>query len=174
MLLWRWGRFTNWICYCILNSLNLLSLVTHLYLKFCFFLTERKKISLPTSAVVCLWLRHLPSLEKAMLRLFEKLISSERNFLRIERFVRDSLLVRAGLWWGGTSSRRMLGISFSQSRGKCKREQLAPFKMIMYLHFSLKIPHVGAFPRTWSMNWKRRFEIFLLLHFILLIHQNWY
>nr|XP_014590864.1 Fanconi anemia group C protein [Equus caballus]XP_023483432.1 Fanconi anemia group C protein [Equus caballus]XP_023483433.1 Fanconi anemia group C protein [Equus caballus] len=54
-----------------------------------------KKISLPTSAVVCLWLRHLPSLEKAMLHLFEKLISSERNFLRIERFVRDSSLPEA-------------------------------------------------------------------------------
>ncbi|GAB5579762.1 Fanconi anemia group C protein isoform X1 [Prionailurus iriomotensis] len=35
-----------------------------------------KKISLPTSAVICLWLRHLPSLEKATLHLFEKLISS--------------------------------------------------------------------------------------------------
>ncbi|XP_004440869.1 PREDICTED: Fanconi anemia group C protein [Ceratotherium simum simum] len=55
-----------------------------------------KKISLPTSAIVCLWLRHLPSLEKAMLHLFEKLISSERNFLRrIECFMKDSLLPEA-------------------------------------------------------------------------------
>ncbi|XP_034502564.1 Fanconi anemia group C protein isoform X2 [Ailuropoda melanoleuca] len=55
-----------------------------------------KKISLPTSAVVCLWLRHLPSLEKATLHLFEKLISSERNFLRsIECFLKDSLLPEA-------------------------------------------------------------------------------
>ncbi|XP_041591212.1 Fanconi anemia group C protein isoform X1 [Vulpes lagopus] len=55
-----------------------------------------KKISLPTSAVVCLWLRHLPSLEKATLHLFEKLISSERNFLRrIEYFLKDSLLPEA-------------------------------------------------------------------------------
>ncbi|XP_023591587.1 Fanconi anemia group C protein [Trichechus manatus latirostris] len=55
-----------------------------------------KKISLPTLAVVCLWLRHLPSLEKATLHLFEKLISSERNCLqRIECFIKDSLLPQA-------------------------------------------------------------------------------
>lgn len=58
-----------------------------------------KKISLSTSAVVCLWLRHLPSLEKAILRLFEKLLSREGNCLReIECFIKESLLVRAGLW----------------------------------------------------------------------------
>ncbi|XP_006717064.1 Fanconi anemia group C protein isoform X2 [Homo sapiens] len=57
---------------------------------------RRKKISLPMSAVVCLWLRHLPSLEKAMLHLFEKLISSERNCLRrIECFIKDSSLPQA-------------------------------------------------------------------------------
>ncbi|XP_015450272.1 Fanconi anemia group C protein isoform X4 [Pteropus alecto] len=55
-----------------------------------------KKISLSKSAIVCLWLRHLPSLEKAMLHLFEKLTSSERNFLRrIECFIKDSLLPEA-------------------------------------------------------------------------------
>ncbi|XP_077605626.1 Fanconi anemia group C protein [Crocuta crocuta] len=55
-----------------------------------------KKISLPTSAVICLWLRHLPSLEKATLHLFEKLISSGRNFLRrIECFLKNSLLPEA-------------------------------------------------------------------------------
>ncbi|XP_063085126.1 Fanconi anemia group C protein isoform X2 [Cavia porcellus] len=55
-----------------------------------------KKISLPTSAVVSLWLRHLPSLEKAVLHLFTKLISSERNCLRrIECFIKDSLLPQA-------------------------------------------------------------------------------
>ncbi|XP_057404917.1 Fanconi anemia group C protein isoform X2 [Balaenoptera acutorostrata] len=55
-----------------------------------------KKISLPTSAILCLWLRHLPSLENTMLRLFEKLMSSERNFLkRIECFMKDSLLPAA-------------------------------------------------------------------------------
>ncbi|XP_016062134.1 PREDICTED: Fanconi anemia group C protein isoform X2 [Miniopterus natalensis] len=55
-----------------------------------------KKISLPKSAVVCLWLRHLPSLEKATLHLFEKLISTERNSLRrVECFVKDSLLPEA-------------------------------------------------------------------------------
>ncbi|XP_069332405.1 Fanconi anemia group C protein [Eulemur rufifrons] len=56
----------------------------------------QKKISLPTSAIVCLWLRHLPSLEKAMLHLFEQLISSERNCLRrIECFIKDSSLPQA-------------------------------------------------------------------------------
>ncbi|XP_054444064.1 Fanconi anemia group C protein [Pteronotus mesoamericanus] len=55
-----------------------------------------KKISLPKSAIVCLWLRHLPSLEKATLHLFEQLIFSERNFLRrIECFLKDSLLPEA-------------------------------------------------------------------------------
>ncbi|XP_057576372.1 Fanconi anemia group C protein isoform X3 [Hippopotamus amphibius kiboko] len=57
---------------------------------------RRKKISLPKSAVFCLWLRHLPSLESTMLHLFEKLISSERNFLRrIECFMKDSSLPEA-------------------------------------------------------------------------------
>ncbi|XP_008056390.2 Fanconi anemia group C protein [Carlito syrichta] len=55
-----------------------------------------KKISLPTPAIVCLWLRHLPSLEKATLHLFEKLIFSERNCLRrIECFIKDSSLPQA-------------------------------------------------------------------------------
>ncbi|XP_004685237.1 PREDICTED: Fanconi anemia group C protein [Condylura cristata] len=55
-----------------------------------------KKISLPPSAVLCLWLRHLPSLEKAILHLFEKLFSDERNVLRrIECFVKESLLPEA-------------------------------------------------------------------------------
>ncbi|KAI4573966.1 hypothetical protein MJT46_019521, partial [Ovis ammon polii x Ovis aries] len=53
-----------------------------------------KKISLPTSAILCLWLRHLPSLENTMLHLFEKLISSERNSLRrIECFMKESALL---------------------------------------------------------------------------------
>ncbi|XP_036074077.1 Fanconi anemia group C protein isoform X3 [Rousettus aegyptiacus] len=57
---------------------------------------RRKKISLSKSAIVRLWLRHLPSLEKAMLHLFEKLTSSERNFLRgIECLMKDSLLPEA-------------------------------------------------------------------------------
>ncbi|XP_003407413.1 Fanconi anemia group C protein [Loxodonta africana] len=55
-----------------------------------------KKISLPTLAVVSLWLRHLPSLEKATLHLFEKLLSSERHCLqRMECFIKDSLLPQA-------------------------------------------------------------------------------
>ncbi|XP_054583358.1 Fanconi anemia group C protein [Eptesicus fuscus] len=55
-----------------------------------------KKISLPKSAVICLWLRHLPSLEKATLHLFEELIFSERNSLRrTECFMKESLLPEA-------------------------------------------------------------------------------
>lgn len=55
-----------------------------------------KKISLPASAILCLWLRHLPSLENTMLHLFEKLVFSERNFLRrIECFMKDLLLPEA-------------------------------------------------------------------------------
>ncbi|XP_070257045.1 Fanconi anemia group C protein isoform X2 [Myotis yumanensis] len=57
-----------------------------------------KKISLPKSAVVCLWLRHLPSLERATLHLFEKLIFSERNSLRrTECFMKESLLLKFAL-----------------------------------------------------------------------------
>uniref|UniRef100_A0A6I8P781 Uncharacterized protein n=1 Tax=Ornithorhynchus anatinus TaxID=9258 RepID=A0A6I8P781_ORNAN len=40
----------------------------------------QRKIALSESAVLCLWLRHLPSLEKATLHLFERLMSS-RGFL---------------------------------------------------------------------------------------------
>nr|XP_004656916.1 Fanconi anemia group C protein isoform X1 [Jaculus jaculus]XP_044999789.1 Fanconi anemia group C protein isoform X1 [Jaculus jaculus]XP_044999790.1 Fanconi anemia group C protein isoform X1 [Jaculus jaculus]XP_044999791.1 Fanconi anemia group C protein isoform X1 [Jaculus jaculus] len=55
-----------------------------------------KKIILPISSVISLWLRHLPSLEKATLHLFEKLISSDRNGLRkMEHSIRDSLLPQA-------------------------------------------------------------------------------
>ncbi|XP_043783096.1 Fanconi anemia group C protein isoform X1 [Cervus elaphus] len=58
-----------------------------------------KKISLPKSAILCLWLRHLPSLENTTLHLFEKLISSERNSLRrIECFMKDSLLPEAAAY----------------------------------------------------------------------------
>ncbi|XP_066113521.1 Fanconi anemia group C protein isoform X1 [Saccopteryx bilineata] len=55
-----------------------------------------KKISLPKPAVVCLWLRHLRSLEKATLHLFEKLIFTERGFLRrTEGVLKASLLPEA-------------------------------------------------------------------------------
>ncbi|MBZ3890685.1 Fanconi anemia group C protein [Sciurus carolinensis] len=57
-----------------------------------------RKISLPASAVISLWLRHLPSLEKATLHLFEKLFSRERNCLRrIECLIKDSLLLKSAL-----------------------------------------------------------------------------
>ncbi|XP_017650357.1 Fanconi anemia group C protein isoform X2 [Nannospalax galili] len=57
-----------------------------------------KKIVLPASSVVSLWLRHLPSLERATLHLFEKLLSRERWCLclrRIECCIKDSLLPQA-------------------------------------------------------------------------------
>ncbi|XP_029413049.1 Fanconi anemia group C protein isoform X3 [Nannospalax galili] len=59
---------------------------------------SRKKIVLPASSVVSLWLRHLPSLERATLHLFEKLLSRERWCLclrRIECCIKDSLLPQA-------------------------------------------------------------------------------
>ncbi|XP_072453027.1 Fanconi anemia group C protein isoform X2 [Notamacropus eugenii] len=56
----------------------------------------QKKIVLSESAVLCLWLRHLPSLEKATLHLFENLLSRQRNFPEeVECFIRDSLLPQA-------------------------------------------------------------------------------
>ncbi|XP_077886656.1 Fanconi anemia group C protein isoform X1 [Ictidomys tridecemlineatus] len=55
-----------------------------------------KKISLPVAAVTILWLQHLPSLERAVLHLFEKLVSSERHHLReIECFIKDLSLPQA-------------------------------------------------------------------------------
>uniref|UniRef100_A0A8C6H656 Fanconi anemia group C protein homolog n=1 Tax=Mus spicilegus TaxID=10103 RepID=A0A8C6H656_MUSSI len=58
------------------------------------FLLE--KIVLPTSSVVSLWFRHLPSLEKATLHLFEKLFSSKIICLRrMECCIRESFLPQA-------------------------------------------------------------------------------
>ncbi|KAL6049403.1 hypothetical protein STEG23_009481, partial [Scotinomys teguina] len=55
-----------------------------------------KKIILPTCSVVSLWFRHLPSLEKSTLHLFEKLFSSKRNCLReMECCIKESLLPEA-------------------------------------------------------------------------------
>ncbi|XP_023353061.1 Fanconi anemia group C protein [Sarcophilus harrisii] len=57
----------------------------------------QKKIALSESAVLSLWLRHLPSLEKATLHLFENLISRHRNASpeEMECFIKDSLLPQA-------------------------------------------------------------------------------
>ncbi|XP_067425086.1 Fanconi anemia group C protein isoform X3 [Emydura macquarii macquarii] len=53
----------------------------------------KKKIDLCESAVLSLWLRHLPSLEKATLHLFERLISTQTSSLEeIACIIRDSLL----------------------------------------------------------------------------------
>ncbi|KAL1785030.1 Fanconi anemia group C protein isoform X1 [Sigmodon hispidus] len=55
-----------------------------------------KKIILPVSSVINLWFRHLPSLEKAMLHLFEKLFSSQKCCLReMECCIKESLLPQA-------------------------------------------------------------------------------
>ncbi|XP_041501059.1 Fanconi anemia group C protein homolog [Microtus oregoni] len=55
-----------------------------------------RKIILPVSSVVSLWFHHLPSLEKAVLILFEKLLSSKRNCLReMECCIKESLLPQA-------------------------------------------------------------------------------
>ncbi|NXY74545.1 FANCC protein, partial [Glareola pratincola] len=56
----------------------------------------KKKISLPESAVVSLWLRHLPSLEKATLHLLDQLVSIQLNSLEeVACVIKDSLLPQA-------------------------------------------------------------------------------
>ncbi|XP_038259846.1 Fanconi anemia group C protein isoform X7 [Dermochelys coriacea] len=56
----------------------------------------KKKIVLSESAVLSLWLRHLPSLEKATLHLFERLISTQTSSLgEVVCIIKDSLLPQA-------------------------------------------------------------------------------
>ncbi|XP_053558395.1 Fanconi anemia group C protein isoform X1 [Bombina bombina] len=55
-----------------------------------------KKIVLSESAVLSLWLRHLPSLEKTVLDLFQKLIGIQSKSLKeMEQIIKDSFLVQA-------------------------------------------------------------------------------
>ncbi|XP_057900195.1 Fanconi anemia group C protein [Melospiza georgiana] len=69
-------------------SLEFLEAVNEAFLK--------KKISLPESAVFSLWLRHLPSLEKATLHLLDQLFSIRWNSLEeVARVMKDSLLPQA-------------------------------------------------------------------------------
>ncbi|NWS11209.1 FANCC protein, partial [Pachyramphus minor] len=56
----------------------------------------KKKISLPESAVFSLWLRHLPSLERATLHLLDQLVSFQLNSLEeVACVIKDSLLPQA-------------------------------------------------------------------------------
>ncbi|NXK41160.1 FANCC protein, partial [Piprites chloris] len=56
----------------------------------------KKKISLTESAVFSLWLRHLPSLEKATLHLLDQLVSTQLNSLEeMACVIKDSLLPQA-------------------------------------------------------------------------------
>uniref|UniRef100_A0A8C3V9L9 Fanconi anemia group C protein homolog n=2 Tax=Catharus ustulatus TaxID=91951 RepID=A0A8C3V9L9_CATUS len=56
----------------------------------------KKKISLPEPAVFSLWLRHLPSLEKATLHLLDQLFSIQLNSLEeVARIIKNSLLPQA-------------------------------------------------------------------------------
>ncbi|XP_014107702.1 PREDICTED: Fanconi anemia group C protein [Pseudopodoces humilis] len=56
----------------------------------------KKKISLSESAIFSLWLRHLPSLEKATLHLLDQLFSIQLNSLEeVARVIKDSLLPQA-------------------------------------------------------------------------------
>ncbi|KAM6036449.1 Fanconi anemia group C protein isoform 1-T1 [Theristicus caerulescens] len=56
----------------------------------------KKKISLPESAIFSLWLRHLPSLEKAALYLLDQLISIQWHSLEeVACVIKDSLLPQA-------------------------------------------------------------------------------
>ncbi|XP_018413374.1 PREDICTED: Fanconi anemia group C protein [Nanorana parkeri] len=58
----------------------------------------RKKIVLSESAVLSLWLRHLPSLEIAVLDLFQRLIALQSKSLKeMEQIIKDSFLVRSAL-----------------------------------------------------------------------------
>ncbi|XP_070598889.1 Fanconi anemia group C protein isoform X2 [Erythrolamprus reginae] len=57
---------------------------------------QKKKISLSETAVLQLWLRHLPSLEKAILRNIEQLTSSQTMSMQeMACVIKDSLLHRA-------------------------------------------------------------------------------
>ncbi|KAM4051714.1 Fanconi anemia group C protein isoform 2-T3 [Anomaloglossus baeobatrachus] len=57
---------------------------------------QRKKIALSESAVLSLWLRHLPSLEKAALDLFQRLIALQsKSFTEMEQIIKDSYLPAA-------------------------------------------------------------------------------
>ncbi|NXC01287.1 FANCC protein, partial [Orthonyx spaldingii] len=56
----------------------------------------KKKISLPESTIFSLWLRHLPSLEKATLHLLDQLVSIQLNSLEeVACVIKDSLLPQA-------------------------------------------------------------------------------
>ncbi|XP_069817853.1 Fanconi anemia group C protein [Dendropsophus ebraccatus] len=56
----------------------------------------RKKIALSESGVLSLWLRHLPSLEKAVLDLFQRLIALQsKSFREMEEIIKDSYLPQA-------------------------------------------------------------------------------
>ncbi|KAM9330720.1 Fanconi anemia group C protein [Gastrophryne carolinensis] len=58
----------------------------------------RKKTVLSESAVLSLWLRHLPSLEKAVLDLFQRLIVLQNKSLKeMEEIMRESFLPHAAL-----------------------------------------------------------------------------
>ncbi|KAM4706982.1 Fanconi anemia group C protein [Discoglossus pictus] len=55
-----------------------------------------KKIAVSESAVLSLWLRHLPSLEKAVLDLFQRLIGIQSKSLKeMEHIIKDSFLPQA-------------------------------------------------------------------------------
>ncbi|NXT75700.1 FANCC protein, partial [Zapornia atra] len=59
----------------------------------------KKKISLPESAIFSLWLRHLPSLEKATLYLLDQLVSIQLNSLEeVVCVIKDSLLPQAATY----------------------------------------------------------------------------
>ncbi|KAH1168528.1 hypothetical protein KIL84_013118, partial [Mauremys mutica] len=56
----------------------------------------KKKIALSESAILSLWLRHLPSLEKATLHLFGRLISTQTSSLEeVACIIKESLLPQA-------------------------------------------------------------------------------
>ncbi|XP_040272926.1 Fanconi anemia group C protein isoform X1 [Bufo bufo] len=57
---------------------------------------QKKKIVLSESAVLSLWLRHLPSLENAVLDLLQRLIALQsKSFREMEQIIKDSYLPQA-------------------------------------------------------------------------------
>ncbi|KAM3938760.1 Fanconi anemia group C protein isoform 2-T2 [Leptodactylus fuscus] len=62
---------------------------------------QKKKIALSESAVLSLWLRHLPSLEKAVLDVLQRLIALQsKSFREMEQIIKDSYLPQAACFPG--------------------------------------------------------------------------
>ncbi|KAH0628210.1 hypothetical protein JD844_009072, partial [Phrynosoma platyrhinos] len=89
----------------------------------------QKKISLSESAVLQLWLRHLPSLEKAVLQMLENLISSQPCSMQEMAYqIKDSLLRLSETVAAGSMTEDLLfdkqGVFHSSTDEKLEHNQL--------------------------------------------------